>query len=71
MITDRDLRDQVLQSLQSEADLYNVDAVVAEIQSRWGLVDIDDIEPVDYWTLVAANLKANDVRPERENRAVE
>jgi hypothetical protein len=52
MITDRDIRTQVIASLQDEADEFNVEAIVDEIRANYGLVDIEAIETGAYWAIV-------------------
>lgn len=52
MITDRDITDQVTQSLADNADDFNVHAIVRDIIDTHGLVSIDDIPADDYWATV-------------------
>jgi hypothetical protein len=53
MFTDRDLLDQVLRTLDGNEDDFDTQAIVDEIQSRYGLVDIDTIDSSAYWDIVA------------------
>lgn len=63
--TDRDLRDQVvayLHSGDSPSD-YDVDAIVADILQRHGLVSIEDIAPEQWLDILMMNdTSADDVR---------
>lgn len=49
MITDRDMRDQVLATLPDAEDDYDVAGIVEEIQRRYGTVDIDIVPDSEYW----------------------
>lgn len=46
--TDRDLRMQVTHSLTGQADEYDVQAIVDEIQRKYGTVSIATIPGDDY-----------------------
>jgi hypothetical protein len=52
MITDRDVRYQIVESLDANADDFDVDAITDEFIRRWGLVHIDTAPAADYWALV-------------------
>lgn len=53
MITDRDITVKVSASLASYEGDFNIPAIVDEIQTTYGLVDIDTIEHDAYWAIVA------------------
>lgn len=50
--TDRDVREQVGVSLQGWGRDYLVEEIVREIIGTYGLVDIDTIDPDEYWAIV-------------------
>lgn len=52
--TDRDLREQVAASLgtESEAQSFDVQGIVDEIQAAYGTVPIDQIPHAIYWGIV-------------------
>jgi len=52
VVTDRDIRDEVVQSLTEFAGDFNVGGIVRAIIDRYGLVKIDDIPAGEYWPLV-------------------
>jgi hypothetical protein len=54
-ITDRDIREKVAVAVGvngTEAEGIDIDAVVAEIQQKHGLVDIDTIDHDEFWEIV-------------------
>jgi hypothetical protein len=51
-ITDQDMRDQVTRSIETEENLFNVPAIVDELQERYGTVHIDEIPSDAYWAIV-------------------
>jgi hypothetical protein len=57
MITDRDVREQVKVTVNAGGeDLavgIDVDGIVDEILSRYGLVDIEMIDNEEFWEMVA------------------
>lgn len=57
MITDADIRAQVLQALSGHVGDFNVEAVVRTIIDLYGRVDIDTIPDEQFWLIVreAAN----------------
>jgi hypothetical protein len=59
MITDRDMRDQVLATLDGVAHEYDVAAIVEEIQHRYGTVDVDAVPDAEYWEIVRARELVN------------
>ena len=50
--TDRDLRQQVIESLAGDEAEYNIPAIVDAIQREYGTVDTGTIECEDYWRIV-------------------
>ncbi len=50
--TDRDLREQVIASLDGAADDFDVQGIVDEIQSAYGTVPIEDVPHAIYWGIV-------------------
>lgn len=53
MITDRDMRDQVIQTLGDEAHEFRIDGIVDEIQRRYGTVHVDKVPDGIYGEIVA------------------
>lgn len=54
VITDRDMREQVLATLDGfHPEDYNVEAIVEEIQRVYGTVSVESIEDGAYWEIVA------------------
>lgn len=51
-ITDRDMRDEVTRSLTDYVGDHDVEAIVAELKTRYGLVRIDAIPYDAYWETV-------------------
>ena len=54
-MTDMDMREQVIQALDAQGDEYDVQAIVDEIQRRYGTVDIDHVGPDEFWEIVSEN----------------
>jgi len=52
LITDRDMREQVCQTLGDEAACFNVTAIAGEIQRTYGTVDIDEVPGEKFWEIV-------------------
>lgn len=52
MITYNDIATQVAESLTDFVNDFNVDGIVRDIISQYGLVSIDDIDEAAYWGLV-------------------
>lgn len=52
-ITDRDIRQQVTDSLHQVLDGIDLDGIVREITGTYGLVGIETISHDAYWTIVA------------------
>jgi hypothetical protein len=57
MVTDRDMREQVIATLDGDDTEHNVDAIVAEIQRTYGTVDISAVPHVRYWDIVARHAR--------------
>jgi hypothetical protein len=55
MMTDKDMREQVIQALGDDAGNYQIDWIVEEIQRRYGTVDIDHVGPAEFWEIVSEN----------------
>jgi hypothetical protein len=56
MITDRDLRNQIQEIIDAgEGDSIDVDGVYEEIHRTHGLVNLDDVDSDEFWTVVAAH----------------
>lgn len=53
--TDRDIARQVTASISGDQNRAHIDVskIVAEIVATYGLVDIDTIDHIEYWTIVA------------------
>lgn len=61
-ITDRDMREQVTQSVISEpggVSDFDVNAIVETLQERYGLVHIDEIPSDIYWDIVQQHDTSN------------
>jgi hypothetical protein len=56
MITDRDVREQVATAVNAGGEELaagiDVDGIVDEILSRYGLVDIEVIDNAEFWKMV-------------------
>lgn len=52
VITDEDVRAEVLTTLADRKDEFDVQAIVSEIQATYGTVHIDVIDGEAYWDLV-------------------
>jgi hypothetical protein len=52
VFTDSDLTNQVRATLAGFEAEYDVQAIVAEIQTAYGTVDIDAVEPDAYWVII-------------------
>jgi hypothetical protein len=53
-ITDRDLRNQIQEVIDAgEGDSIDVDGVYDEIHRAHGLVNLDDVDTDEFWTIVA------------------
>jgi hypothetical protein len=50
--TDHDLRDQVTASLTSDAEDFDVQGIVDEIQAAYGTVPISQVPHAVYWGIV-------------------
>jgi hypothetical protein len=57
MMTDGDMRDQVIAALGDQAGNYQVDRIAEEIQQRYGTVDVNVIEPEKFWEIVSEGLR--------------
>lgn len=55
MITSTDMRDFVIRSLDGREDEYDVDAIVDDLQAKYGTVDLDGdaVDHDTYWQIVA------------------
>ncbi len=53
LITDRDIRDQVVLALANDADSHNVDAIVETVTRQYGLVDLETVPDDEFWRIVA------------------
>lgn len=51
--TDRDMRTQVVDTLPGLESDYDVNAIVDELQLKYGTVLIDTIPSGDYWAVVS------------------
>lgn len=56
-ITDHDIATQVAASLGVHVGDFDVDGIVRDIISQYGLVDIDDIDEAQYWGLVEEHVR--------------
>lgn len=52
LITFGDMRAQVLVTLGDHVNDFDVDALVEDLHSTYGRVDVDTIPPADYWGIV-------------------
>ncbi|HEY8926073.1 MAG TPA: hypothetical protein VIU64_16930 [Polyangia bacterium] len=52
VITDHDMRDQVLAALGTYADEHDVEGIVEEIHRTHGLVDIETVDTAEFWKIV-------------------
>lgn len=77
-VTDHDMRDQVAETLGSEGAWYDVPAIVAELQERYGVASIKAMDVDWYWAVVlrhctdpraASNVDAAAVEPWTPKRA--
>lgn len=52
MFTDRDLKDQIIESLGGEDAEYSVQGICDEIQRKFGTVGLERIPGDKYWDIV-------------------
>jgi len=52
MITQTDMRHQVVITLDGREDEYDVPGIVEDIQQEHGTVHIDDVPAARYWEIV-------------------
>lgn len=50
--TDRDMRDQVAIALGGYTAEYDMEAIVDDVQARYGTVDIDSVPDDEFWAIV-------------------
>lgn len=63
MITDQDIRTEVLQALTTDAPDFDIDAIVQDIQATYGPFQSADVLDVDhdaFWTIVAKHATDED-----------
>lgn len=55
MITSTDMRDFVIRTLDGREDEFDVDAIVDDLQAKYGTVDLDGdaVDSDTYWQIVA------------------
>jgi hypothetical protein len=53
MITDKDMKRQVIAALDGREGDYKVNKIVDDIQAVYGTVDIDDVPDGEFWDIVA------------------
>lgn len=56
--TANDLRDQIIRATDASDGDYDTDAIVEDIKTRYGIVDIDTIDGGEFWTIVGAHATA-------------
>jgi hypothetical protein len=56
--TDRDLRNQINTATNASDGTYDVDAILADIIERHGVVDIDTLDSDEFWSIVGAHATA-------------
>lgn len=54
--TARDMRDQIIRSIEPEQGDFDVDGILDALQARYGTCNIDDIPSDDYWATVQAHV---------------
>lgn len=57
--TRTDMTHQVIQSLGSDADDFDVEKIVDMLQFHFGTVDIDIIDDYKYWAIVSLYIKSS------------
>lgn len=57
VVTDRDMRDQVIRALGAFADEHDAEAIVRELQEHFGTVDTETIPTEDFWSVVERHAK--------------
>lgn len=58
--TDRDLRDEVTQSLADDALGFDIQAIVDEIQATYGTRSIETLSHDEYWDIVVKHERVGD-----------
>lgn len=53
IITDRDMKQQIVESLGAEGTTEWAERVYDKIHEVHGLIDIDDLPTIGYWEIVA------------------
>lgn len=64
-ITDRSIANQVTHTIEGTdyATTIDVNGVVRDIIDTYGLVDIDDIDDIEYWPIIARHDSTQNVVP--------
>jgi hypothetical protein len=52
MFTERDMRDQIHETLGGEDANFNITDIADEIQRTYGTVDVNTIPVSEYWAIV-------------------
>jgi len=52
MITDRDMRTQVIAALDGRDAEFDVYAIVEDIHERYGLIDVETVDHDVFWLIV-------------------
>ena len=52
LITDRDMKNQIADTLGSEGADFDIDGIFAEIHRVHGLIDIDGLDSSEFWAIV-------------------
>jgi hypothetical protein len=55
MTTSRDMRDQITTACDASEGQYDIDAILTDLQTAHGTVNIDAIPADDFWTTVLAH----------------
>ena len=55
MITDWDMKTQVIAALDGQDAEFDVDAIVGDILARYGLIDLEELDHDVFWGIVAAH----------------
>lgn len=56
--TEDDMRSQIIGSLGGDTSRHDVPAILAEIQSAYGTVPIEEVPAMLYWNVIERHQKA-------------
>lgn len=67
LITDRDMKNQIAEALGEFGGDFDAEAIFEEIHRVHGLIDIEDMDTVEFWQIVEHHDLVN-VPPSRSRR---